>query len=97
MRRRKATGPRLRAHWRTGKKWGTSQEGMPGDLTYAYDDGVPRCDARLLDGAFAQKRLKSDGTYGPSLLEEFAERGYDLTTLTFSIRKAPPPPKDPTP
>lgn len=56
-----------------------------GDLCY---DGPSRSDMRLLSYALSREDYRSyDQTFGPSFLAELEARGYDLTTLKFSIRK----------
>ena len=45
----------------------------------------------LLSYAFTREDYRSyDQTFGPSFLAELEARGYDLTTLKFSIRKKAP-------
>jgi hypothetical protein len=48
---------------------------------------VPPCDARLLDNIFDSPRVLASGDYLPSLYDELKARGYDITTLKFSIQK----------
>ena len=76
IRRHKA----LRARWSDGL----------GDIAIDYqtiDDG------RLLNSALCSKVVRIDDatpsgySWGPSLAEELEARGYDLTTLKFSIQK----------
>lgn len=51
------------------------------DVLYHY----PRsCDGHLLHGAFGRPMADGDGM---SLIEELEKRGYDLTTLRFSIKR----------
>lgn len=71
------------------------------DIIFAWGGGgAAKCDANLLTYVFSGKRqrhihdpeeLKKNGGYpiafDPSLLEELETRGYDLTTLKFSIEK----------
>lgn len=70
-------------------QWGKIPDVAP-DLCYAWGDGACRSDARLLDDALSGK------TYSPirlewnsSFLEELEKRGYDITTLKFSVQKKP--------
>jgi hypothetical protein len=73
-------------------KWGrASREDLP-DLSYAWGEGVPRADARMLDTAFTAQRMSRsfptmEVVYEPSFLEELEARGYDISTLRFSIQK----------
>jgi hypothetical protein len=67
------------------------------DVCYQWGGaGASKCDSHLLYGAFSCKRLElvygderlREGApykFGPSLLEELEARGYDLTTIKFSI------------
>lgn len=62
------------------------------DLFVLYGKGVPRCDTALVMNAFSLSRMHFDygkrmPSFDPSLVEEFALRGYDLSTLKFSICK----------
>lgn len=62
--------------------------------------GAYKCDAHLILGAFCSKQIeliydpvdkqKNFGQpykFGPSLVQELEERGYDITTIEFRIRK----------
>lgn len=76
---------------------------LPGDtpdIFYAWGgDGARRCDGALLNYVFTQKRLrlvygdeqKQNGglnwKFDSSFLEELESRGYDITTLKFSIQR----------
>ena len=62
-----------------------------GDVIYAWGDGCSKRDGALLNWILGNKRAPSvpGGEWEPSLLDELKARGYDLTTLEFSIRKAP--------
>jgi hypothetical protein len=90
----------LRAAWSESRKHGYGRQEMGwimGDLVYAWGDGCASSDGRLLHGAFAMKQFRpyvepGGPRFDPSLLEELHRRGYDLTTLRFSIRKRPTPP-----
>lgn len=67
---------------------------MP-DVVYAWGEGVQGADGRLAHYAFATERLTlkfpEGGTeWEPSFLKELETRGYDLSTLRFSIQKRTP-------
>jgi hypothetical protein len=67
-------------------------EGVGPDVCFANGPGTDRADRRLLHDALACKRPDVDIVSGwqrqnPSLLDELERRGYDLTTLRFSVRK----------
>jgi hypothetical protein len=44
-----------------------------------------RADAHLMHQTFNSPRYDYEGTEIPSLVEELVNRGYDITTLDFSI------------
>jgi hypothetical protein len=68
-------------------QWGKLPDDIP-DLCYAWGEGVPSCDARLIDWMLSGNRYDSiEKEWMPSFLEEFKTRGYDITTLKFSIQK----------
>lgn len=59
------------------------------DIHYSHDGGC-NTDLHLLHDAFTSKRFGWQGVNGPmeqSLLYELIKRGYDITTLEFSISK----------
>ena len=59
------------------------------DICYAWGDGCSKRDGALLTLVMGSKRpglLPSDAAE-PSLWEELTARGYDLSTLEFSIKK----------
>lgn len=77
--------------------YGKSEDGEI-DVCFANGPGCERADARLLYSVLATQRCRPDismfdGTYlsavkwEHSFLDELESRGYDLTTLKFSIRK----------
>jgi hypothetical protein len=62
------------------------------DLFYCYPSNElgMRRDSRLLSYAFEGHDLFD----GKNLRQELIDRGYDITTLKFSIKKRPTPPKE---
>ena len=80
--------------WRTPKtrsgqlkiQYGKLRYDSP-DIIYCRGEGVPRCDGSLLHHVFGSKRYRYDGELDESLYDELEKRGYDLTTLSFSIEK----------
>jgi hypothetical protein len=81
--------------WRTPKakdgelkmQYGKLPHDSP-DLCYVRGDGIPKCDGRLLHYMLSGKRYSPvDKAWDASFLEELEKRGYDLTTLKFSIQK----------
>ncbi|MBE3084621.1 MAG: hypothetical protein IMZ64_00205 [Bacteroidetes bacterium] len=66
-------------------KWVKSKN----DLIYAFPS---RPDGRLLNNIFTAQRLSpGDLSIQKSFIDELTERGYDLTTLRFSIKKKEEP------
>lgn len=68
------------------------------DLYFISGEGVPRCDRSLMNSMFCGKRVRHvygeeartsfGGTvFDDSFVDELKARGYDLTTLKFSIQK----------
>lgn len=62
------------------------------DMFVLYGKGVPSCDRALMMNVFGAKQMRFDyekrmPAFERSLVEEFAVRGYDLSTLRFSICK----------
>jgi hypothetical protein len=80
-------------------RWNTTP-----DVCYCWGPGVNQCDGSLLYLFFGVDRLETDydaplgsprylwTKSAPSLLKELEARGYDLTTLRFSIQKKPSQP-----
>lgn len=67
---------------------------LPGDapdVIYAWGAGCSKRDGALLNMILGSKRppLLPFEPWEPSLLDELVARGYDLSTLSFSIRKLP--------
>lgn len=52
------------------------------DVCFAWGEGCNSADSRLLDYFFVRCMLDDN-----NLLNELAERGYDITTMKFSIQK----------
>lgn len=73
--------------------WGVAERGDSEDVCYVWGgEGASKSDAYLLHNAIGSSRFSPSFerpryTVEPSLLEELAERGYDLSTLRISIRK----------
>lgn len=76
----------LRAYYGKADRWSGP------DVCYAWGDGTSSADGRLLHCALSTERLTFDfpgtGTvFEPSLIKELEARGYDITTLRFTIQK----------
>ena len=60
------------------------------DLVADAGPGCDRADARLAIQVLGQPWRWIDGTTDPALIDQLKKRGYDLSTLRFSIRKLKP-------
>jgi len=64
------------------------------DMMYSWGDGC-RADARFIHYVFNSERMEQEFPSGntireQSVCDELEKRGYDLTTLKFSIKKKMP-------
>jgi hypothetical protein len=66
---------------------GIYERGDSPDVIFHSGNGVPRCDRALLYCIFAGRRYTWDGKPEKSFVEELEARGYDISTIRFSIRK----------
>lgn len=57
------------------------------DLIICRGEGVARADGHLVFNMIDSSRPSYKGTIRPSILEELEARGYDITTLRFSVCK----------
>ena len=63
-------------------KWGRPDRGELPSIVYAHGaGGADRTDARVLSDAFEGMK----NCFGNTLAKELEDRGFDLTTLKFSI------------
>ena len=67
-------------------QWGKLPNDSP-DIIYSWGEGTDRADRALLHHVFGSPRYTYDGKTDPGLFDELEARGYDLTTLKFSIEK----------
>lgn len=68
-------------------QWGKLKDDNP-DICYVWGEGVPKADSHLLHNTISSKRHHPfDNSWSDGFLEELEKRGYDLTTLKFSIEK----------
>ena len=73
-------------------EWGKLPHENP-DIIYCWGENVPKVDSRYLHWIFGcehpsgQVDDKGLIIWDPSVLDELEKRGYDLTTLKFSIKK----------
>lgn len=70
-------------HWLDGWLtvfWGRAERGEPKDIVYAYPN---TSDGHLLHYVFSCLQVHGEN----SLLKELEERGYDIETLQFSIKR----------
>lgn len=84
-----------RKRWRTPKakpgelkaQWGKSPHDDP-DLFCCWGEGTHSADSRLLLNVFGGKRfLPGSFDFDDSFIDELKKRGYDITTIKFSIQK----------
>lgn len=62
------------------------------DFLVLFGDDTPRCDRALVFNAFCSKRQSYNYSlraieYEKSFVDELIDRGYDISTLRFSIDK----------
>ena len=70
-------------------QWGKLRYDTP-DLCFAWGEGVGRHDGALLNDVFTSVRYQCSFFNDkplPSFVDELTSRGYDITTLRFSIQK----------
>ena len=73
--------------------WGRVDAHNSPDLCVAWGDGTDmKCTGMLMLHAFTEKRLRPSFRrpgyeYEPSLIDELEERGFDITTIKFTIQK----------
>lgn len=80
LRAPKAKPGQLKAQW--GKV-----DGMV-DLCYAWGDGVSKSDGHFLNTILTSQRYHPIGdSWSSGFIDEMTSRGYDITTLKFSIEK----------
>lgn len=61
------------------------------DLIFSWGPGCSRADAHYLHHVFSDERFGPSGERYRSLVDELEARGYDITTLRFSIEKPASP------
>jgi hypothetical protein len=79
--------------------WAKPDEHNNPDLCYSWGEGTKSADGHLMHWAFSSPRARTNydaplgsprylwSVYDDSFLQELEKRGYDLTTLKFSIQK----------
>lgn len=67
-------------------QYGKPPDDQP-DICYAWGDGTERQDSRLISHVFRRPLEWEGAPMGWSFLDELKARGYDLTTIKFSISK----------
>lgn len=71
-------------------KWGRLPHDEP-DICGAWGDGCSKRDLHLMFNALCGPRNRFNSTTQDiSIIEDLADRGYDLETLKFSIQKKQP-------
>jgi hypothetical protein len=74
----------LSARWSKKAEYGYNH-GRRGDIEYNWGDGCSRADGALLHDTFSHAKNCLDSTF----VDEITARGYDITTLRFTIKKSP--------
>lgn len=75
----------LSARWSRKRAYGVDPvTGLRGDLEYNWGDGCSKSDGGLLHDTFSHAK----NVLGSTFVDEITARGYDITTLRFSIRKS---------
>jgi hypothetical protein len=72
-------------------QWGKLRYDNP-DICVVWGNGCHKADSRLIMHTFCSKNADPHtmpifSKMNPSLVEELEKRGYDITTLKFSIKK----------
>jgi hypothetical protein len=73
--------------------WGLDEDGEGPDLVVAWGEGVAKGNVHLISQVFNSERMAldpknpRDHVWVRNLRKELEARGFDLSTLTFSIRK----------
>ena len=72
--------------------YGIAESGEPPEIVYGWGAGSSKRDGAFLHHALNCPRFKGISRPGedpflPSVFDELEKRGYDLTTLKFSIKK----------
>lgn len=71
-------------------KWGIPERKDRPDVVFSWGAGTSKRDANLLMNVFGGERFGPSiiqTETEPSLLDELKARGYDITTIRFSIKK----------
>lgn len=72
----------------TGVRWSAIDPSLRGDLVYVWGEGCSKADGALLNCALGvgewDPLAKCER---PSFLAELVARGYDISTLRFSVQK----------
>lgn len=92
----KAKPGELRAYYGKPDRWSGP------DICYAWGPGTDRSDGRMLHHALSSQRMTfafpDNGIkWEPSFIEELESRGYDITTLRFSVQLKPVAERSPPP
>ena len=79
--------------------WGRQDNDCPDVIIAWQGDSAMKRDSNLLHYAMCSPHVDPNvqplfSKMRPSLVDDLKERGYDITTIKFSIKKLPPPTKD---
>jgi hypothetical protein len=70
--------------------FGVASCGDEPDIVISRGEGIPNSDGHLLYSVLCAEWFWWDGKKQPPLIDELRTRGYDITTLKFSIKKKEP-------
>jgi hypothetical protein len=68
-------------------EWGKFEDGV--DVGVTWGDGCSSRDSNLLLHAICKPRVSIGNVMEQSVIKELQDRGYDITTMKFSIKKLP--------
>lgn len=67
--------------------WGKAETYDAPQVCYNWGDGCSSADARLIDNMLKREFRLANGDWDPCIQDELVRRGYDLSTIKFSISK----------
>jgi len=70
--------------------FGLFERGEEPELVYAWGEGTQKADVNLLMSLFEGRGEEVANLSDGSIVQEFAKRGYDITTLKFTIQRNKP-------
>ena len=71
--------------------WGKAESYDSPQVCYSWGDGCSSADARLIDNMLKREFRRADGSRDSCIQDELVRRGYDLSTIKFSVSKETQP------